>query len=358
MSFFTGNNSLIATAKFTSIPFWTTSNSGQIALTTHFSGVGKISWGDGTIENITTSVPISRTLNNPSTISYIFSGGKGVVTDISQPNPIGNKVGGNVNVSIFPNLQSLGLGQYGISSVTWDTSSTILNYINYSSNSVTGSIPSLTNNIGLVHFYCHNNQLTGSIPTLSTLTSLKYFFCDNNMLTGTIPSLSSNTNLVEFKCNAQTGTKLTGSLPSLIGLNKLVTFSGSNNSITGSIPNFSTAGGIQLKFYYVQNNQLTGIIPVLGDLSLLSQFWCNGNQLAGFAGGGVSSTLGHFDANNNLLTNTAVNSILAAFVAAGRTNANGTCILRLGGTGNAAPTGQGITDKNTLISRGWTVTTN
>ena len=33
-------------------------------------------------------------------------------------------------------------------------------------------------------------------------------------------------------------------------------------------------------------------------------------------------------------------------------------IINVGGTGNAAPTGQGITDKNTLISRGWTVTTN
>jgi hypothetical protein len=54
-----------------------------------------------------------------------------------------------------------------------------------------------------------------------------------------------------------------------------------------------------------------------------------------------------------------VNAILAAFVAAGRVKtATNTCTLNLGGTGNAAPTGQGITDKQTLQARGWTVTTN
>jgi len=72
--------------------------------------------------------------------------------------------------------------------------------------------------------------------------------------------------------------------------------------------------------------------------------------------GYISNSLGDFRAENNLLTANAVNAILAAFVLANKTT--GTRILNLGGTGNASPTGQGITDKATLISRGWTVTTN
>jgi len=72
--------------------------------------------------------------------------------------------------------------------------------------------------------------------------------------------------------------------------------------------------------------------------------------------GYISNSLGDFRAENNLLTAKAVNAILAAFVLANKTT--GTRILNLGGTGNASPTGQGITDKATLISRGWTVTTN
>jgi hypothetical protein len=70
----------------------------------------------------------------------------------------------------------------------------------------------------------------------------------------------------------------------------------------------------------------------------------------------VSPTLGDFQVQNNSLTAAAVNDILRAFVAAEKTT--GTRILNLGGAGNAAPTGQGLIDKATLQSRGWTVTTN
>lgn len=68
-------------------------------------------------------------------------------------------------------------------------------------------------------------------------------------------------------------------------------------------------------------------------------------------------TLGNFRAQDNLLTQAAVDAILAAFDAAGRNS--GTRILNLGGTGNAAPSaGKGDTSKNNLLAKGWTVTTN
>jgi hypothetical protein len=90
-------------------------------------------------------------------------------------------------------------------------------------------------------------------------------------------------------------------------------------------------------------------------LTGLQAFYCSANQLTDFVGGSVSNTLGTFEAHNNQLTASAVNAILAAFVAAGRTSVSGTCILNLGGT-NALPTEQGLTDVTTLIDRGWTVT--
>jgi hypothetical protein len=154
-------------------------------------------------------------------------------------------------------------------------------------------------------FYCYSNQLTGSIPSLSANTALTQFYCNNNQLTGSIPSLSSNTALTVFSC---------------------------------------------------YNNQLTGSIPSLSSNTALSGFYCYNNQLTGWSGGTVSATLGEFQAQNNLLIQAAVDAILAAFVAAGRTT--GTRILNLGGTGNAAPSAAGLADKATLQSRGWTVTTN
>ena len=152
-------------------------------------------------------------------------------------------------------------------------------------------------------FYCYNNQLTGSIPTLSANTALTQFYCYNNQLTGSIPTLSANTALTQFYCNS---------------------------------------------------NQLTGSIPSLSANTALTVFYCYNNQLTGWSGGTVSATLGEFQAQNNLLTQAAVDAILAAFVAAGRT----TGTLNLGGTGNAAPSAAGLADKTTLQSRGWTVTTN
>jgi len=101
---------------------------------------------------------------------------------------------------------------------------------------------------------------------------------------------------------------------------------------------------------------LTGSIPSLTTNTALTTFYCYSNQLTNWTGGTVSITLADFQAQNNLLTQAAVDAILAAFVAAGRNS--GTRILNLGGTGNDTPSATGLTDKATLQSRGWTVTTN
>ncbi|MEN9936053.1 MAG: Nonlabens phage [Chloroflexota bacterium] len=207
-------------------------------------------------------------------------------------------------------------------------SDTALSVFDCYNNQLTGSIPSLTANTALTAFRCYNNQLTGSIPSLSANTALSVFNCYNNQLTGSIPSLSANTALSVFLCF---GNQLTGSIPSLTA----------NTALT----DFRCFG-----------NQLTGSIPSLSANTALSVFYCYTNQLTGWSGGTVSATLGDFQAQNNLLTQAAVDAILAAFVAAGRTT--GTRNLNLGGTGNATPSATGLTDKATLQSRGWTVTTN
>ena len=254
------------------------------------------------------------------------------------------------------------------------TTNTALAYFYCYVNQLTGSIPSLTTNTALIGFNCDSNQLTGSIPSLTTNTALAYFNCSSNQLTGSIPSLTTNTALIDFRCYSN---QLTGSIPSLTTNTALIVFYCSNNQLTGSIPSLTTntalayfscdsnqlTGSIPslttntaLAYFSCYVNQLTGSIPSLTTNTALAYFYCHDNQLTDFAGGTVSGTLDDFRAQNNLLTETAVNAILAAFVAANRTT--GTRVLNLGGTGNAAPTGQGITDKATLQSRGWTVTTN
>jgi len=288
-----------------------------------------VTWGDGTTQVLTSGVATNKTFN--ASTSGIDTDSQATMTAIncgtSSP-----KLGGTIDISDFPNLQEFRCNQNDITAIS-----------------------GYENNANLIHIEFFQNKVTGVIPPLSGLSNLVIFACYANELTGSIPSLSGLSKLRNFQCGGQTGTiKLTGPIPSLNGLN-FIFFTCNNNQLTGSIPSLSDSTLLQV--FRCQSNQLTGPIPNLNGLNNLRAFSCQTNQLTGFDGGSVSNSLEDFQAQNNQLTSTAVNDILAAFVAAGRTSANGTCILNLGGTGNAAPTGQGLVDKQTLLDRGWRTAT-
>lgn len=276
-----------------------------------FAGGGfSVNYGNS-VTRISSNVSYNQTLAETSKINLFLNNNARLNSVINiNCGTSSPRLGGAVDISAFRNLEEFLCNLNDITALS-----------GYESNS----------NLRVVQFF--DNKITGSIPSLSQLTNLKDFRCYGNTLTGSIPALSGLNALEIFWCQNQTGTKLTGSIPSLSGLTALRSFR-------------------------CNGNQLTGAIPALSGLNNLEVFYCFFNQLTDFAGGSVSNTLGDFQAQNNQLTSTAVNAILAAFVAAGRTLASGTCVLNLGGTGNAAPTGQGLTDKATLISRGWTITTN
>ena len=238
----------------------------------------------------------SISLTNPANITKLE------FTSIST-----ERLGGTVDVSAFTNLQRLVIRDHDLTEVE-----------------------GYANNPNIQEMYIHGNVLSTPLPSLTEMTSLQVFSCRINQLTGFIPSLSGLGALQRFYCAIN---KLTGFIPSLSGLTNL-------------------------EHFVAFKNQLTGSIPDLSGLGALTIFNCATNQLTDFAGGSVSNTLARFMAQDNQLTPTAINAILAAFVAAGRTIADGVCVLNLAGTGNAAPTGQGLIDKAELDSRGWEVTTN
>lgn len=210
------------------------------------------------------------------------------------------KLSGTIDVSAFENLQEIRCRSNHITEITGYTDNTNIQTIFVDDNKLSGSIPDITGMSSLQLINYGKNQLTGSIPSLSNNTVLRDFFCYSNQLTGNIPSLSNNTVLEKFNC--------------------------------------------------VDNN-LTGNIPSLSSNTVLEQFSCRRNQLSGYVAGSVPTSLLFFKAEYNQLTATAVNAILADLVAAGTTNGT----LNLGGT-NAAPTGQGSIDAQTLRDRNWSVT--
>lgn len=276
-----------------------------------------------------------------------------------------------------------------------------LSEFNCQSNLLTGSIPDLSTYTALTVFRCGSNNLTGSIPDLSANTALTVFDCgrnynaDGRAITGTIPSLSANTALIEFVCsdNRITGPMpdfsnninleiilintnlLSGSMTSLSANIALREFSANGNNFTGPIPSlsnntnleiFELSGNVSGNIPALSNNSnlitfslnstplITGNVPDLTNNVNLEQFICLYGQLTGWTGGTVSDTITLMNLTGNNLTQSAVNALLAAFVAAGGTGG----LIGLADGTNAAPSGQGITDKATLQSRGWTVTTN
>jgi hypothetical protein len=326
------------------------------------------------------------------------------------------KLGGTVDVSAFPNLTSIkcesngitrfqgygpltnlvsiemGDNAFGAAQGNFETLSNKPNLetINFYAtiglqyNSWTGSFPDLSQNTQLKYVLINNTSLTGNNLDLSTLTKLEFLFIQSNLLSGNFPILPTGANsklrAIHFGSRGDSNSSYTNSTAPLLTDHPNCTgFVYSNNNVTGNIQpipslietfwcdqNFHTgsipslAAG-KLWQFNCQNQRgatkLSGDIPNLANVPDLSLFWCDMNQLTGFAtGGSVPSNLGNFQAHNNLLTSAAVNAILAAFVAAGRTNTNGPCVLNLGGT-NASPTG-GVnnTDKLTLEGRGWLVT--
>ena len=211
--------------------------------------------------------------------------------------------------------------------LVFDNNTALANFSCYS-NQLTGFIPDLGSNTALANFRCFTNQLTGSIPDLSSNTALTYFLCYENQLTGSIPDLSNNTALTYFNCYI--------------------------NQFTGSIPDLSS--NAKLKDFRCYENQLTGSIPDMSNNTALVTFQCNANQLTGWIGGSVSNTLRDFRADNNALTQSAVDGLLIAFDVAGR--ATGTRTLNLGGGTNSTPSATGKEAADNLRAKGWTVTLN
>jgi hypothetical protein len=197
-----------------------------------------------------------------------------------------------------------------------------------------------------------NNDLLGIVPSTSNLPLIEHFDVSSNSFPGSVFDFSSNSKLSYV---AFLGITLSGTLPDFSMLPLLSELYVQNNLLSGSLPNFLLNTSINI--FRAFNNNFSGDIPDISSCALLTQYRIYTNQLTGSLLTQAPLMLIDFQAQNNLLSETAVNSILAAFVL----NLNlrpVTGILNLAGTGNAPPAAQGLIDKAAIIAHGWTVTTN
>lgn len=217
------------------------------------------------------------------------------------------------------------------------------------------SLTNPANITSLVFNAISTERLGGSLKSLSQFTSLENFRVIDHDLTGIIPSLDNNTQLVDLRLHSN---NLTGSFPSLTNNVNIEHIAAQDNNFTGLSSGFST--NTNLKYIDFSRNQLTEI-PEFSENTVIETILLGGNQINDWAGGFVSSSIYKFAANNNLLPQAVVDGLLSAFVSAGRVWSGSPEIkpaLLIGGGANAAPSAAGLTNKQTLITRGWTVSTN
>tara|TARA_R110001592_G_scaffold197667_1_gene445692 strand:+ start:644 stop:1633 length:990 start_codon:yes stop_codon:yes gene_type:complete len=265
-----------------------------------------------------------------------------------------NKLSGLANKYIPLDAITISLDDNRLTSISSLSSYPNLQILKLAKNKLTGPFPSLNNNTALEDIRINGNSLTGPLPSLNNNTALSIFKLGSNSMSGSLPSLTANTELITFEGFSNS---FTGYIPDLSFNTKLKGFFISGNSMSG--PLSSLDNNTALVNYVVSENDFTGPIPSLDNNTAIVKLEVKNNDLTTFEGSTMPVSLLTFKANNNSLTEGAVNAILAATVAGG--GINGT--LYLGGNTdplrtNAAPTGQGITDKATLIASGWDVQTN
>lgn len=196
------------------------------------------------------------------------------------------------------------------------------------------------------------NPIEGSFGVLAACPNLRHVFVYATQCRAFPWDLTLTPLLVTLHVGGQL---LSGSrCPNISNLTYLAQVYVYSCGLVGPMPPLPAA----LTVFSAAGNDFTGNIQNLSANAALGYYGVTGSQLSGWVGGSVSATVATFLANDNFLPQSAVDGLLAAFVAAGRTSASGTCVLNLGGTGNATPSAAGLANKATLQARGWTVTTN
>jgi hypothetical protein len=231
--------------------------------------------------------------------------------------------------------------------------------INIRSNDLSGTIPDgiFQGNIIEDILIAENSTLTGPIPSSigdasSTLQRLRFENCNLN---GTLPAeLYDCTSLIAVQIN---GNAITGGISSDIGdLNSLQTWFCNDNSMSGAIP--TTIGNCtSLQNFRIQDNAFTSLPTELQDCLGLTTILAFNNSITTVGAGAFSTqpNLSLIRLENNSLSQSEVDQVLSDCVTSLGVSGRVTATLRL--EGNTAPSTAGVTDKNTLIAAGWTVTT-
>lgn len=232
----------------------------------------------------------------------------------------------------------------------------------------TGPLPysSLAFAPNLVHYDTQGNLLSGSAPTISSNPLLQYCDFHVNGYTGSVPIIKFCPLLTYYEAHVN---NFSGGLPSDFFSNSalLQHFGFGNawgfNNAMGTFPSVSLLTA--LTYFQIDDTGngggFSGTLPSFANSTLLTSWSAFGNtQLTGVTAGSFATqaSLATLNLNDLGLSSAAVNQVLADLVTSLGLGGRVACTVNLSGGTSGAPTGTGITNKATLITAGWTVTTN
>jgi Leucine-rich repeat (LRR) protein len=223
-------------------------------------------------------------------------------------------------------------------------------------NDMSGYVPDLSKLKYLTHLLLNDNRLLiGPPPSVrSAYATLQQYRIDSCGFEGSFDDFSNFTAITIFDTSGNS--KINGSIPILRKCSSLVTFNIRSCSISDNFPEWLNELTSLVTLRFDQNN-ICGSISSLTGLNSLVTFNVNNNPgINGYTASTISVTCTSFTATSCSLPQSAVDQILADFVTNLGSRPVGT--ISLGGSGNAAPSAAGIVNKNTLVTAGWTVTTN
>jgi hypothetical protein len=182
----------------------------------------------------------------------------------------GNKLSGSIpsNIELMVNLKVLEIGNNDITGTIPSQFGVNLQSLHLYMNKLTGRLPSSIGDLqNLEMLFLQNNQLSGTIPPSFVTIPRVWLNLNYNLLSGTLPPFHQ-TDMQMFQAGFN---QLTGSIPStLTSLNSGITYIHlNNNKLIGTLP--SQTGLTFLKELLVHENNLSGLIPNVGDWTLQRQ---------------------------------------------------------------------------------------
>ena len=205
-----------------------------------------------------------------------------------------------------------------------------------------GTVPKITGKIilypdycpNLTYLLCHNNSL--SVLDVSTLVSLTYLYCYNNSLS--VLDVSALTSLTHLFCHNNSLSVL--DVSTLTSLTHLECY-------YNSLSVLDVSALVSLRQLYCYYNSLS--VLNVSALTALTHLKCYNNSLSTLDVSALVSLI-YLKCHNNSMNQAMVDTVLCAMEAHG--TSNGTLNI----SGNAIPSGTGLTCRDALVSRGWTVT--